>query len=111
MRRQQMVKKNATTKSSTPTLRHKTEQALDRAVTRVTKLALLRKIVTTAEKIGDLAIRSHGRIVDTVPLAVTILNGRETRKLVEWFMQANGEEEIADVLGSVIAASRMVGRA
>ena len=107
-----MAKKNATTKSSTPTRRDKTTQTLARAVTRVTNPALLREIAKTSAKIEDLGFDDHGQaLVNTIDLAATILSGRETHELVEWFIGAKGEEEIAEVLGSVIAASRIAGRA
>jgi hypothetical protein len=58
-----------------------------------------------------LAIDSQGVIVDTIPLALAILKGRETRTLVEYLTESNDESEIADILGTLIAASRMSGRA
>ena len=105
-----MAKKNATAKSSTPTRRNKTAQALARAVTRVTNPALLREIAKTSIKIEDLGFERNSG-VNTIDLAVAILNGRETNELVEWFMKANQEDEISRALGTVIAASRMAGRA
>lgn len=102
--------KNATAKSSTHTLvRHQTAQALARAITHATNPALLRKIVNTSTKMEDLAIKDRGP-VDTTKLAATILSGGVTRKLVERLMLSNEEEEIADILGCVIAANRMAGR-
>jgi hypothetical protein len=105
-----MAKKKATTKSSTPTRRHKTEQALARAINRATNPALLRKIVNTAAKMEGLAIEDRGP-VNTIELSVTILKGKETRNLVEHFMRSDDEEGIADTIGCVIAASRMTGKA
>jgi len=105
------MKKNATAKFSTPTMvRHKTKKALARAVTRVTNPALLREIARTSLKIDDLGFERHSG-VDTNGLAVALLNGRETNELVEWFMKANQEDEISRALGTVIAASRIAGRA
>jgi hypothetical protein len=104
------MKTNVPTKSSTPTLRHKTDKALARAITRATNPALLRKIVNASAKMEHLSIKGRGP-VNTTELAGTILTGEETRKLVERFMQSNEEEEIADVLGCVIAASQMASRA
>jgi hypothetical protein len=106
-----MAKKKATTKSSTPTRRNKTAQSLARAVTRVTNPALLGQIAETSAKIDDLGFDDHGQAqVNTIDLAVAILNGRETRELVEWLMRATGDDEIATILGAVIAASRMAKR-
>jgi len=105
------MKKNATAKSSTPTMvRHKTKKVLARAVTRVTNPALLREIAKTYIKIEDLGFERHSG-VNTIDLALAILNGRETNELVEWFMKANQEDEISRALGTVIAASRIAGRA
>jgi hypothetical protein len=104
-----MAKKYVTSKSSRP-VRHNTPQALDRAITRATNPAFLRKVANTSEKMEQLSIENRG-IVDTTELAVTILAGAETRKLVEWLMQADREELIANVLGCVIAASRMTSTA
>ena len=101
--------KNDTMKSSTPTRRHKTDQVFARAITRATNPALLDKIVKTAAKMEELSIMNRGP-VDTTGLAATVHVGKETSKLVERFMQLNEETEIADALGCVIAASRMVGR-
>ena len=106
-----MAKKNATRKSSTPTLRPKTEQAFAKAVIRANNPALLRQIAKTRRKIECLAIDSQGVIVDTIPLSLAILKGRATRTLVEYLAEANEEPEIADILGTLIAASRMSGRA
>jgi len=106
-----MAKKKATTKSSSPSVvRHNTPQALARAITRATNPALLRKIVNTSAKMEYLAIEDRGH-VNTLELATTILNGKETRKLVEHLMRSDDEEGIADTLGCLIAASRMTGRA
>jgi hypothetical protein len=106
-----MVKNHVTSKSSRPTVvRHNTPQALARAITCATNPALLRKIVNTSAKMEDLAIRDRGP-VDTTELAATILIGKETRRLVEHLTRSDDEQEIADVLGCVIAASQMAGRA
>lgn len=106
-----MAKKNATRKSSTPTLRSKTEQAFAKAVIRANNPALLRQIAKTRRKLECWAIDSQGVIVDTIPLALAILKGRDTHALVEMLAEANEEGEIADILGTLIAASRMTGRA
>jgi hypothetical protein len=103
-----MAQKKA--KSSTPTRRHKAEQALARAITRATNPALLRKIVKIAAKMEEATIKDRGP-VNTIELAATILNGKETRELVERFMVPDVEEGIADTIGCLIAASRMTGRA
>jgi hypothetical protein len=104
-RRQHVTKKHATRKSSTPTLRPKTEQALAKAVIRANDPALLRQIAKTRRKMECLAIDPQA-----IPLAVAILKGRETRILVDWLAEANEEVEIADILGTLIAATRMSGR-
>jgi hypothetical protein len=106
-----MAKKSATRKSSTPTFRSKTEQAFVKAVIRVNNPALLRQIAKTRRKMECVAIDSQGVIVDTIPLALAILKGRETRTLVEYLAESNEEPEIADILGTLIAASLMTGRA
>ena len=106
-----MAKKNAARKSSTPALRTKTEQAFAKAVIRANNPALLRQIAKTRRKMECLAIDSQGVIVDTIPLALAILKGRDTRTLVEYLTESSDESEIADILGTLIAASRMSGRA
>jgi hypothetical protein len=105
-----MAKKNATSKSSRPTVVRYTQQTIARAITRATNPALLRKTVKTAPKMEDLSIERRGT-VDTTELAATIQIDKETSKLVEGFMQSNEGTGIADLLGCVIAASRMAGRA
>src|ERR1700730_786944 len=90
------------------------QNANARAVEAVTNSKILTRIAKISERICGDGFTPEGESrkgVYTVGLAAKILNNREMSKLVDWFAAASGTEEIADVIGTLIAASRISARA
>ncbi len=85
--------------------------AASKAVQSATNKTLLSRIARGSEKIEDLGYVSGPKNkVNTVDLAISILNNRRMRKTVDFLTKESQEEVIAGVLGSLIAAS-MIAKA